>query len=60
MEGDLLENGQIKNRGEGFQSHNSQLEITNLESKLKSLEAELKAKSVIEEKRIPETKEILR
>ena len=60
MEEDLLANSQIKDKGLGFQYFDGQGEITKLEAKLKSLEAELRAKIVIDEQGIPDTKEVLR
>ena len=60
MEEDLLANSQIKDKGLGFQYFDGQREITKLEAELKSLEAELRAKIVIDEQGIPDTKEVLR
>ena len=60
MEEDLLENGQIKDKGVGFQYYDSQGELTKMDERIKNLEAELKAKIVMDEHGIPETKEVLR
>ena len=60
MEKDLLENSQIKDKGVGFQYYDRQGEFTKLDARIKKMEAELKAKIVIDEQGIPDTKEVLR
>ena len=60
MEDDVTKDSQTENRRVGFQSHHTKAEITKLETRVEYLEAELEAKKLIDEKNIPETKEVLR
>ena len=62
MEEDLMKNNQITILGKdsGYELHYGQEAISKLETKFKTLEAELKVKRGDDDKNIQETKEVLK